>query len=112
MTAIYVHIPTVHEAELISFTLLCGFLLGLFNSETVFGPVSFNRFNQNTGRATVSWQVTGENLSETVLPIEVASATLRYPSPSWQVRIGCPAGSYAAGEAVANACLACQEPCF
>ena len=80
-------------------------LLGLFDSETVFGPVSFNRRGQNTGRATVSWQVTGEQLSETVLPIEVASATLRYPSPSWQVRLGCDKGSYAAGDE----CLPCQE---
>ena len=30
---------------------------GRFDDETIFGNIRFNRFNQNTGRSSISWQV-------------------------------------------------------
>lgn len=45
-----------------------------------------------------------------VLPAESAATQFRFPSPSWDARLGCPAGTYADGTLqVPTQCTPCQE---
>eukprot|EP00913_Durusdinium_trenchii_P025228 g23683.t1 len=72
--------------------------------------VRFNRFNQNNGRMSVNWQVLEDGNTRPVLPAEAAATQFRFPSPSWDARIGCPAGTYATGLLpVPTECVACPE---
>ena len=90
--------------------------LGRFDDETIFGNIRFNRFNQNTGRSSISWQVLEDGAIRPVLPSCSLSQTLRSQSPSWQVRSGCPAGSYAPRStlnlSIPLECVLCQEGTF
>lgn len=87
--------------------------IGNLNDETLFGTLRFNRFNQNNGRLTVSWQVLEDGTTQPVLPAEAASTEFRFPAPSWEVRLGCPSGSYAAAitqtDLVPKRCSLCPE---
>eukprot|EP00929_Paragymnodinium_shiwhaense_P119034 TRINITY_DN9091_c0_g1_i4.p1 TRINITY_DN9091_c0_g1~~TRINITY_DN9091_c0_g1_i4.p1 ORF type:complete len:1221 (-),score=265.68 TRINITY_DN9091_c0_g1_i4:392-4054(-) len=92
--------------------------VGQMNDETMWGPVNFNRFNQNSGRGTAAWQIipqedadgnpTGEPQQLCVLPSDAAEATLVIPFPSWQSRFGCPAGLLNTG----SHCEACPSGQF
>ncbi|CAK9062823.1 unnamed protein product [Durusdinium trenchii] len=78
--------------------------VGTLNDETLFGMVRFNRFNQNNGRMSVNWQVLEDGNTRS------AATQFRFPSPSWDARIGCPAGTYATGLLpVPTECVACPE---
>jgi len=88
------------------------YAIGAVNEETVSGVVAFNRFGQNTGGLPVTWQVLEDGSTVPVLPASAAPATLRVPAPSWDVRQGCPAGTYARqdpGEKVPTRCELCPE---
>lgn len=87
--------------------------VGNLNDETLFGMVRFNRFNQNNGRMSVNWQVLEDGGTRPVLPPEAAATQFRFPSPTWDARLGCPAGTYAAGSLpVPTECRACPEGRF
>ena len=48
--------------------------------------------------------------SRPVLPPEAAATQFRFPSPSWDARLGCPAGTYGNGALqVPTQCTACPE---
>eukprot|EP00438_Fugacium_kawagutii_P002874 Skav222168 [mRNA] locus=scaffold3048:150542:161678:- [translate_table: standard] len=87
--------------------------VGTLNDETLYGMVRFNRFNQNNGRLTVNWQVLENGGSRPVLPPEAAATQFRFPSPTWDARLGCPAGTYADGVLpVPTQCTPCPEGRF
>eukprot|EP00435_Cladocopium_sp_Y103_P000898 s2482_g1.t1 len=90
--------------------------LGQLNDETFFGRIRFDRNNQNVGRLPVSWQLAEDGVHRLVLPPELAVEELRFPSPSWQVKGGCPAGSFATassnGSPLPTECSTCQEGTF
>eukprot|EP00435_Cladocopium_sp_Y103_P045137 s152_g12.t2 len=84
--------------------------VGTLNDETLYGMVRFNRFNQNNGRLTVNWQVLEDGGTRPVLPPDAAATQFRFPSPSWDARLGCPPGSYADGLLqLPTQCTACPE---
>ncbi|CAL1159370.1 unnamed protein product, partial [Cladocopium goreaui] len=84
--------------------------VGTLNDETLYGMVRFNRFNQNNGRLTVNWQVLEDGGTRPVLPPEAAATQFRFPSPTWDARLGCPAGTYADGVLqVPTQCTPCPE---
>mmetsp|Transcript_111438 Transcript_111438/g.354723 ORF Transcript_111438/g.354723 Transcript_111438/m.354723 type:complete len:1595 (-) Transcript_111438:541-5325(-) len=84
--------------------------VGSINDETLWGLVRFNRFNQNNGRFPVSWQVLEDGAPDVVLPPEAAQIAFRFPSPSWDARFGCPAGTFATGPSDLAIPILCQ-PC-
>ena len=87
--------------------------VGTLNDETLYGMIRFNRFNQNNGRLTINWQVLEDGGTRPVLPAESAATQFRFPSPSWDARLGCPAGTYADGTLqVPTQCTPCQEGRF
>ncbi|CAL1162587.1 unnamed protein product, partial [Cladocopium goreaui] len=89
------------------------FALGRLDDETIFGTVRFNRFNQNSGSST-TLQVLEDGRIRPVLPSVFARQSLRFPSPTWEVRKGCPPGSYAAANNWTQPveCVLCQEGTF
>ncbi|CAE6972696.1 SVEP1 [Symbiodinium natans] len=89
--------------------------VGTLNDETLYGQIRFNRFNQNNGRMSVNWQILEDGGTRPVLPPEAAATPFRFPSPSWDARLGCPAGTYAGGTAtldVPTECVRCPEGRF
>ncbi|OLP95414.1 Sushi, von Willebrand factor type A, EGF and pentraxin domain-containing protein 1 [Symbiodinium microadriaticum] len=89
--------------------------VGTLNDETLYGMIRFNRFNQNNGRMSVNWQILEDGDTRPVLPPEAAATPFRFPSPSWEARLGCPVGTYAGGTAtldVPTQCILCPEGRF
>eukprot|EP00933_Yihiella_yeosuensis_P070296 TRINITY_DN7805_c0_g1_i2.p1 TRINITY_DN7805_c0_g1~~TRINITY_DN7805_c0_g1_i2.p1 ORF type:complete len:1299 (+),score=204.13 TRINITY_DN7805_c0_g1_i2:53-3949(+) len=86
--------------------------VGNFNDETLYGQVRFNRFNQNSGQMTVNWQVLENGGTRPVLPAENAATRFRFPSPTWDARLGCPPGTFAKNPSdltVPTECVPCGE---
>jgi len=86
--------------------------LGQLQDETFFGRIHFDRKNQNIGRLPITWQVLEDGSDRPVFPPELVVDDFRFPSPDWSVRLGCPAGTYAAGSMLPTECTPCQEGTF